>query len=75
MKRANLIINILIYFFARGYVSAAAFMNFRGGASSFPHIRPCVPPIVPHRGIQREKARRKSNRSMRAVESAKNEKI
>jgi len=42
VKSANLIINILIYFLARGYVSDAAFMNSRGGASSCPHIRPWV---------------------------------
>jgi hypothetical protein len=27
-------------------------MNSRGGASPCPHIRPCVPPTVPRRGIQ-----------------------
>jgi len=40
MKRANLIINILIYFSARGYVSDAAFMNSKDGALPLPPYPP-----------------------------------
>jgi hypothetical protein len=72
VKRADLIINILIYFSMRGYVSDAAFMKSRGGASHCPISAPGSRPQ--HRDapeIQPGEERWKSTGSMRAEVSAK----
>jgi hypothetical protein len=44
-----------IFFSARGYISEAAFMNSRDGASSCPHIHPCVTSAEACRGASEDR--------------------